>query len=51
MSVTTTRSGADGATEVEVPHRDLPEGIRPQDDEPGMRTALDRPARLVEGPA
>ncbi|WP_406431471.1 SRPBCC domain-containing protein [Streptomyces sp. NBC_00631] len=51
MTMTTTLTGADGATDVEVLHEDLPEGIRPEDNELGTRMALDNLARLVEGPA
>ncbi|WP_181803253.1 SRPBCC domain-containing protein [Streptomyces shenzhenensis] len=51
MTMTTTLTGADGATDVEVLHEDLPEGIRPEDNELGTRMALDHLARLVEDPA
>ncbi|MEV5957156.1 SRPBCC domain-containing protein [Streptomyces sp. NPDC051987] len=51
MRMTTTLTGADGATDVEVLHEDLPEGIRPEDNELGTRMALDKLARLVEGRA
>jgi uncharacterized protein YndB with AHSA1/START domain len=51
MTMTTTLTEADGATDVEVLHEGIPEGVRPEDNELGTRMALDNLARLVEGPA
>lgn len=46
---TTSLRAVDGKTEVSVLCDNLPEGIRPEDNEEGSRQALVRLARLVEG--
>ncbi|MFG2881287.1 SRPBCC domain-containing protein [Streptomyces sp. NPDC048297] len=50
MTMTTTLTGTDdGATEVEMVHEGVPDGVPPADNELGMRMAVDHLARLVEG--
>jgi len=50
MTITTSLVDADGGTDVEMFHDGLPPGVRPSDNDVGTRMALDRLARLVEGP-
>lgn len=49
MTLTTTLTGTpDGATDVEIVHAGIPDGIPRKDNERGTRMALDHLARLVE---
>jgi len=50
MTMTTTLTPADGGTDVEILHEDVPDAVPRADNEQGTRMALDRLARLVEGP-
>ncbi|MEU6592436.1 SRPBCC domain-containing protein [Streptomyces sp. NPDC046881] len=49
MTMTTTLTGSDGGTDVEIRHEGVPDAIPPRDNERGTRMALDNLARLVEG--
>jgi uncharacterized protein YndB with AHSA1/START domain len=49
MVMTTSLRAVDGATEVSVVCENLPDSIRPEDNEEGSRQALARLARLAEG--
>ncbi|KUN09687.1 polyketide cyclase [Streptomyces yokosukanensis] len=49
MTMTTTLTGADGGTDVEILHEGVPDDIRREDNELGTRMALDNLARFVEG--
>ena len=49
MTMTTRLRDADGATEVTVVCENLPNSIRPEDNEEGSRQALAKLARLLEG--
>ncbi|MFG2123098.1 SRPBCC domain-containing protein [Streptomyces sp. NPDC048710] len=48
MTMTTTLTETDGATEVEILHEGIPDDIPREDNELGTRMALDHLARLVE---
>lgn len=48
MTMTTTLTGTDGATDVEILHEGIPDDIPREDNELGTRMALDHLARLVE---
>ncbi|MFE0517181.1 SRPBCC domain-containing protein [Streptomyces sp. NPDC058964] len=48
MTMTTSLTPADGATDVVVLHEGIPDVIRREDNELGTRMALDKLARLVE---
>ncbi len=48
MTLTTTLSDVVGGTQVEMVHQGVPDGVRPEDNETGMRMALDNLAELVE---
>lgn len=48
MTMTTTLTDFDGGCEVTVLCEELPEGIRPEDNEEGCRMALANLARIVE---
>ncbi|WP_330461385.1 SRPBCC domain-containing protein [Streptomyces sp. NBC_00820] len=48
MTLTTTLTEADGATDVEVLHEGIPDAISRADNELGTRMALDHLARLIE---
>lgn len=49
MTMTVTLTPVDGGTEVAISYRDLPSGIRPEDNELGTRLSLEKLAALVEG--
>lgn len=48
MTVTFTLTDADGGTEVEAMHQNLPPGVAPADNEIGWRMSLEKLAQLVE---
>ncbi|WP_316754354.1 SRPBCC family protein [Streptomyces herbicida] len=48
MTLTTSLTGADGGTDVDMVHEGIPDEIPREDNELGTRMALDRLARLVE---
>lgn len=50
MTMTTVLSDADRGTEVAVLHEGIPPGVPPEANEVGTRMALDKLAKLVEGP-
>jgi uncharacterized protein YndB with AHSA1/START domain len=49
MTMTITLRDADGGTELQAVHEDVPPGVLPADNELGWRMALARLATLVEG--
>ena len=51
MTLAVTLEERDGATEVTLVFEGLPPGIRPEDNEAGTRSSLEKLARYVEGPA
>ena len=48
MTVTTTLTEADGATDVTIAYENVPAGVRPADNQLGTRMALNKLAALVE---
>jgi uncharacterized protein YndB with AHSA1/START domain len=48
MTMTATFEAADGATEVTLEFKDLPPGLRPQDNDAGARLSLEQLARRFE---
>jgi hypothetical protein len=48
MTMTTTLAAVPGGTEVTILYENLPDSIRPEDNEEGSRQAMARLAELVE---
>lgn len=49
MTMSFDLTAVDGGTEVAIAYRDLPSGVRPEDNELGTRLSLEKLAALVEG--
>jgi uncharacterized protein YndB with AHSA1/START domain len=49
MTMVVTLEGTDGGTEVTILCEDIPPGIRPEDNDAGTRSSLEKLARYIEG--